>query len=486
MKKKILSFLLVMFLGLSVFLTGCKENVLTDNPATNALTISNGGMTVVKGDYLYYCNGYVATDDTKEFKDNDNNFGEVRQGAIYRTKLANGEIVKNKDGFLENTELVVPKVVGFDNGGFYIMDDYIYYATPNMNYNEVGILQTSRVEFYKININGSKKSNTKVYTTEVAEDVLDWTLYKVDGVVYLLTYVDGKVISVNTSNNSVVASVETDNYAFNYELNYATDRNRGAELQNYVYFTRSVTEEDHVDANAKGNFICKLNVATGEVTKLNIVDNFTYSINSVVGDSLYYTKTNSKYSGEAILYRKAVSGNWAGVGEIEMSGGIGYTNYYPCVYGDNMVIATTDKATYIIEAGARTQIADSAYNILKVYGSYAYYTDGSDTKTLGRFDLSNRDKVVNNKIETENASTSSNTHLLENAHFIDFDNQRVYVYSQYTAKNESTNYYLNYISETTRKERFVGLFEDEHIPAVPEQKEGYGTDADVEYVPHID
>ena len=40
MKKKILSFLLVLFLGFSVFLTGCKEDVLGDNPATNANVIS--------------------------------------------------------------------------------------------------------------------------------------------------------------------------------------------------------------------------------------------------------------------------------------------------------------------------------------------------------------------------------------------------------------------------------------------------------------
>ena len=160
MKKKILSLLLILFLGLSVFLTGCKENVLTDNPETGASTISNGGMTVVKGDYLYYTNGYIDVG-SEDFKVDDNEFGKVRKSAIYRTKLVNGEIVKNKDGFVENTELVVPKVVGFDNGGFYIIDDYIYYATPNMNYGENGKLQTDRVEFYKININGSKKSNTK-------------------------------------------------------------------------------------------------------------------------------------------------------------------------------------------------------------------------------------------------------------------------------------------------------------------------------------
>lgn len=489
MKKKILSFLLVLFLGFSVFLTGCKEDVLGDNPATNANVISNGGMTVVKGDYLYYVNGFTDVSNEETFGANDNKFGEVEKSAIYRTKLVNGEIVKNKDGFVEKTERVVPKVVGFDNGGFYIIDDYIYYSTPYMNYNSSGQLQTSRVEFHKININGSKKSDEKIYTTSAAEDVLDWTVYKVNGVVYILTYVGGKIISVNTEINDVVAEISIDSdetYAFSYETSYKPSETRGAELQNYVYFTRKVADTDNADANAKGNVICKFDVTNGTITKLNNIDDYTYKIDSVVGDNLYYTKANSKYSGAALLYRKPVSGNWSSVADVEMSGGVAYSNYYPCAYGDNMVVATDDNGTYIIENGVRTKISATNYSILNIFGSHAYYTSGEETVTLSRFDLTNRHNIENNEIKTENASTASNTHKITNSHFIDFDNQRIYVYAEYTASNSDTNYYLNYIDRNTRKERFVGSFEADDIPAVPEQKEGYGEDEDVEYTPHID
>ena len=72
-----------------------------------------------------------------------------------------------------------------------------------------------------------------------------------------------------------------------------------------------------------------------------------------------------------------------------------------------------------------------------------------------------------------------------NSKYLDFDNQRVYVYCDYTSKSGVTNKYLNYI-DSEDKERFVGCFEKNDIPAQPDQAEDYGKDPDVKYVPWID
>ena len=127
MKKHLLSLVMALFMGFCVFLTGCGDKGLKNNPPLTATVSSNGGMSVVKGNYLYFVNGYV--DETSLGK-KDNKNGDVTKGAIYRTKLDNGEISKDKDGFLDNADCVVSKVVGFGNGGFFIIDDYIVYATP--------------------------------------------------------------------------------------------------------------------------------------------------------------------------------------------------------------------------------------------------------------------------------------------------------------------------------------------------------------------
>ena len=237
MKKTLLSLVIMLFMAFSVVLTGCSDKGLKDNPDTNALVISNGGTTVVKGDYLYYVNGYV---DETTLKDNENKFGDVSHGAIYRTKLVNGEIEKNPDGFVINTECVVPKVCGFSNGGFYIVDDYIYYTTPYMNYSSDGTLQTSRVEFHRIKINGT--DDKTLYTTSASETELDWTIYKVDGKVYIATYVNSKLLVINTEKKvKVVAEVDsTTSYTFYYEETYNADKSRNLDSQKYIYFTYTI------------------------------------------------------------------------------------------------------------------------------------------------------------------------------------------------------------------------------------------------------
>ena len=52
MKKKLLSLIIMCIMAVSIFFTGCScsKEGLKDNPATDANVISNGGLTVVKGD----------------------------------------------------------------------------------------------------------------------------------------------------------------------------------------------------------------------------------------------------------------------------------------------------------------------------------------------------------------------------------------------------------------------------------------------------
>ena len=235
MKKTLLSLIIMCFMAFSIVLAGCSPKGLEDNPATDANVISNGGMTVVKGDYLYYVNGYI--DETTLSKD-DNKFGKVYNAAIYRTKLNNGEIIKDKDGFIkdengkEKTELVVPKIVGFSNGGFYIIDDYIYYTTPYMNLDRDGTLQNDRVEFHRINIDGT--DDKTIYTTSTNEDDLDWTLYKINGVVYLATYVSNTLIVVNTETKNIVSEIaDCTSYALLKEESYKTGMAKNNELQKF-------------------------------------------------------------------------------------------------------------------------------------------------------------------------------------------------------------------------------------------------------------
>lgn len=461
-------------MAVSVFFVGCSPKGLSDNPPTDANVISNGGMTVVKDNYLYFVNGYV--DDTT-LDGYDNQQGKVTRSAIYRTKLVDGKIQKDKDGFLTNSDIVVSKVVGFDNGGFFIIDDYIYYATPYMKYDREGTLQSSRVEFHKVNINGTKDKT--LYVTEQGEDNLDWTVYKCDGTVYIVTYVNSKIVIVNTSNTKDVKTVENStSYSFLHETDYATNSARNSVFQNYIYYTRAVTDDDGLSDNYKGNIMCRINVATGDIDSYAGDRDSTYSVVGVTEEKIYYTKTNATGDNrQSMLHQRDLSqSSWVNATEVKLAN-MTFSNYYICKFGIDMIIADDGNGTYVLEEGTITKISSSQKTVIGMNGDDAYYVVDN---VLFKFNV--RDTLENGEISIEQMTKDEDkTHLITNSKFWDFDNQRVYVYTEYT--NEDS-YYLNYIEGDS--ERFVGVFEEDDLPAEPEQDEDYGTDESVAWIPRID
>lgn len=477
MRKKLFSVFVLCLVTFAMVVSGCGNKGLKDNPATDAIVVSNGGMTVVKGDYLYYVNGYI---DETTLGNDDNKFGKVSHSGIYRTKLVDGNIVKDSEGFVTATDLVVPKIVGFSNGGFYIIDDYIYYATPYMKLNNSGTLQNDRVEFHKIKIDGTK--DQLLYVTNTNEQKLDWTMYKVDGVAYLLTYCESKIISVNCDTKKVVAEVESStSYAFYYETSYNTNKARSKELMKFVYYTRDVSATDNISSNLKGNVVCKFNVATGNSVVVNLVDDYGFTIKKVDADNIYFLMKNNKISGNDLLYKKHMSLSWVNAPAINLTDYLPYDSYYFCEFGDNLMITTDSNGTWLVEGRVPKKISSESYAVLMVHDNYAYYTDEGK---LYRFNI--RGEIVSGEIETQLVGNDNKNYELINEKYIDFDNNNIYVYSEYEGSAGGLNFYLNYINSNNLKERFVGHFEQDHIPLVPEQLERYGEDPDVKYIPHID
>ncbi len=475
MKKKILSVLIICFLAVSMVLTGCGEKVLKDNPKTGDVSYSNGGMTVTKGDYLYFVNGYVdeTSIDQTAIKDKTYAQGKVTRGAIYRTKLDNADVVKDKDGFLTNADLVVSRVVGFDNGGFYILGDTIYYATPYLMYEKDGTALSDRVEFRSININGSTKTDRQLYVTDAQEDELDWTMYSVDGKDYLVLCVNSTIYSIDASNGKVVAKVEnTTSHAFYHESEYTTEGSRTSNKYKYVYYTRSA---DSSESGAySGNMLCVVDITNGDIkrpTNFSVTDD-TIQIVDMIENYLYYTKTDATSTSK--LYFHDVDGLWDNSkNKTDLTNGISYSSYVPTGIG-HKVIVTNDNGTWVVTSGATPKlVSTNSLEILKINGGYAYYLNSD---VLYRF------KISEPSIQ-EIAVGDDTTNKISVANHLDFDGQRLYVYTSY-----DDNYYLNYVEDTENGlvQRFVGVFDDDEKPEEPEQDEEYGEDPDVEYIPWID
>ncbi len=209
MKKKLLiTVTVILALATCIgLLAGCTESLKQNAIPTNFSdkVSSNGGMTVVYGDYLYFINGYAG-------ESVDNTFGNVVKGSIARVALKDGA----PDG--EATIIVPKNVYGTDTtyGGIYISNDYIYYATTSTDLDGDGNAKTSCGVIMRTKVDGT---DTKV----VAEFDSHSTVFKVvgDKLVYIRNNgiysvdLNSKKFDVTTIESSILTGyVMDDNYIY--------------------------------------------------------------------------------------------------------------------------------------------------------------------------------------------------------------------------------------------------------------------------------
>ena len=125
MKKKLLILIACIVLVATVLsLVACSENTKQEPIPTDlngAKVSDNGGMAVKYGNYIYFINGFAGETAL-------NTYGDVVRGAICRTTLnSNGE-----PDYKSVKTIVSKNAFGEDKtyGGIYIVNDYIYYKTP--------------------------------------------------------------------------------------------------------------------------------------------------------------------------------------------------------------------------------------------------------------------------------------------------------------------------------------------------------------------
>ena len=520
---KRLTCLVIMIFMISAFvLTGCGG--LKDNPAINATVYSNGGMSVIKGDYLYYVNGFVDEDKLTDAK-TENVKGDVVKGALYRTKINNG-IQKDKDGFVKDssgkslTECVVSKIVGFSNGGFHIVDDFIYYATPCMTYSSANkddsstdALQNELVEFHRVKIDGT--DDKLIYTTTEQADVLEWNVTKIGSKVYITSFSGKTLMLANASDKKLLATInDVTSCALPQEETYSKDTySSSAHLLNYIYYTRAVNTEDGQSSTYKGNVVCRAKVTNGntEVVKYDLSN--TYSFKFVKNNALYYTKSSVLLGDQTPLYKNKLANdnNFASSAETCVALMDGVSTYLVLDYEynyDSNGLKTTPVSTnsnVVIGLGSSGKIfrfesidgapsssmvtkllntGSSSTKLLKVVDTTLYIVDSNVVyKIDAKADLSNGEATK------EIVSKDNYTYLVTNKNYFDVTDNYLFVYAEFKV-GESSNYYLTYIDiANDYTSRFVGEFDKDEVPTAPEQKEGYDEkdpNCDVEYTPWID
>ncbi len=478
--KKFLLLVLTLFLSTTVVLAGCNNKGLKDNPAEDAPITSNGGMAVRKGDYLYYVNGFKSYEGLT--KGTDNLWDKQVIGAIYRVKVTNNTIAHNEDGFVENTECVVPQIVGTENASFYIFGNYIYYATPNMQNDEYGNLLNARSNICRININGT--GNDVLYTTDQTLTASNWTMYEVDGTTYAVIVDGEKIVTINgndkkpqpvvlVSNAKSVGLIKTDKQ-LSTDVNYGNNAKVDG-VNNYIYYTRDITEDDNL-GTLGGNVLARVKV-NEEGEQLVATNGNTYTIEETKNNCLYYSKTVSGSSNSTFnKYELSSTATFNETKETEILNAT-YTKKFVLdannsdYIGNDVVVIDGSNNIKLISVVGNTKTTKTIYTGtasitgVRLYGSRLFFIENSVICYID---------VTAETPEVKTVQTDGKTIKVDVNTCVDYDGRNVYFYSAYTPKDATeANYYLNRtdLEASEVKSEFVGEFAENHTPAEPEEDE---------------
>ena len=466
---KICSFVLVcMFCVLA--LVGCTPGM--DLPETNAGVSGNGGLAVQKGEYLYFVNGYTSIE---SMKDGDNKGGNS-YSAIYRVKLGdNNTLIYNEDGELENCELIIDKVCGFDKTALYIFGDYIYYASPNTQKvisDESTVYNFKLTDFYRAKLDGTGR--TLIYKTNNASDDTKFAFYKTAELndVYLACFDGSKLVVINCSNGSQsficenVSSVAMPEYSDYNALN-----NQLSVGASNIYYTRST---DDLDGDV--NLVCYAKLGDSEEHVI-AAGTYKYTVKQANNYGLVYTK---KLSYEDVACNYVINYNGVNGAELDLQNGgkkldsTGHSTIYLTTFEDGNATGfvavnndTSKKLVYIkLNANNTTTpiILNESLSLtpLTVAGNYVYAYDENNNVYQINY------KTLDSKLIADTSLTEDEEikkPYFEGAKKFSVCGNYIYYFATYEGDSE-TGYYLNRINasvQETYKTELVGVVDAKYI-----------------------
>ncbi len=439
----------VMFLSL-LALGGCGEIVLKDGPAKTDLVTGNGSLTVRKGDYLYFVNGYVSN---AKLSGNDNNYGASDNGAIYRAKLENGELMydvkvnedKTETKTLKNVELLVPKIAGFEYTSLHIYGESLFFTTPNTEKDNTGKIRFDLTDVFVVNINGGKVNKVANAINASSLDQIQFSYS--DAKVYVCYTNDNNLYNVRVSNLKVENATKVAESVSSFGVSSSNG---------YAYFTRSFVEGEN---SVAGNVLCKLNLKTNE-EEVIFRDNYnTFSIKKITEDKIYYSRTNSLVTNKYIYSLKLDNLNLESEKQYTIVSYSDNQYIYDLGAGFESGVITTNNNKLLLITGIKNpeteliELYDGSFTILGI----------SNENVFGKDSNGNLVKVnIFNKQSEVLLSSDSNldTEMKQN---FDFDNNYVYYYVKYTGDDSVEGYYLNRLNLKDKTTELVGKLLDKHI-----------------------
>ena len=357
MKKKAIFAVIgaVLCLTLCLALVGCnkqyKQDAVELDRAGIENVVSNGGLAVKAGKYLYFINGYAGQDGANEF-------GKAVKGAIMRVELDEAGAPKT-----DTLVTVVPKNVYNTNAdiGIVIVGDYIYYTTPSTDKDGSGNAKTSEMVLMRTTLDGA--------ASEVIAEFDDYTpVYRVNPgyIVYVNSASELHVIDLNDKKfKDSVVDEELVAYTF---ADYADN---ASAMQDTVFYTKaaenSYATNNTVWAYRAGGAPVKVidGLASYDVAKLAHPGGYSITLLDsyfVGGDGirLVYTKTdsgsNTKSKG-VYAYDFGTDLKFSESGEVRYTTGVTYTSV-KYIDANNILAVDSDSVDYLRKDASGVWVTD--------------------------------------------------------------------------------------------------------------------------------
>ncbi len=200
---------------------------------SNGVT-TNGGITAIYGEYLYFINGTKTNDGTSST-------GNTR-GAICRVKY-NRETGEVND---KTYEIVVSDLAGFQNCSLYFFGDFMYYTIPSGDVNYKDNVLNNKTKFMRYDL--VNKVSYNIYTTKQNSSSES---------ISFAYYINGKDLNlvVFEKTNATLTSIKIDeepktNYIINNVTSCVLSENYGkavsgdVDANSFVFYTTSNKDYD--------------------------------------------------------------------------------------------------------------------------------------------------------------------------------------------------------------------------------------------------
>ena len=255
--KKFTALILLLIVCVGFMLTGCSAELTMPDDHTNV--VSNGGFVVGAGNYMYFANAYNSYTNLTTRSDNQGNVNQysLNRQLLDRETHPNSEWFKLSDDEDAAVEIVANKIAAYEKSNMYVVNEYLYFTTPNVHKNNVNNYEFNLASLFRIKLDGSdlkelyisESSDSKFYLT--GNDKQQLLIYDDNTLKYIDVYKNDtsvkKLLNENVSVDSVVFPKQD-----------------GKELA-YLYFTTNRDES----SSFSGNHLNKVSIETGEVTLIN-------------------------------------------------------------------------------------------------------------------------------------------------------------------------------------------------------------------------